>query len=263
MFKHFCALGFACVLFASVSVAQDTAKVGIIIDDLGNNLRYGRELIQLPYQLTYSFLPNRPFTPRLANMAASAGKEVMVHLPMQSSHATDLGNGALTLELNQQQFQQIVRGSINAVPHAKGVNNHMGSLLTRHPGHMGWLMEVLSLQESGLYFVDSKTTSMTVAARIAKEHFVPSISRDVFIDSDPNEEQIWFQLRRLTRVAQTKGHAVAIAHPYPATIRILTEYLPLLSKQGIEIVPITQIINLDPTNQWPEYSSLSQPVAKN
>ena len=42
-------------------VAQETYKVAIIIDDLGNNLQQGRTLIDLPYQLTYSFLPNRPW----------------------------------------------------------------------------------------------------------------------------------------------------------------------------------------------------------
>ncbi len=248
---------------ATATVAQDAPKIAIIIDDLGNELRYGRELIQMPHQLTYAFLPHRPFTPRLANMAASAGKEVMLHLPMQSSQEVALGSNALTLELTQHQFQQIVRDSIEAVPHAKGVNNHMGSLLTRHPGHMAWLMEVLALQESGLYFVDSKTTSMTIAAQIAKEHFVPSVSRDVFIDADPEAEKIWAQLRRLNRIAEKKGYAVAIAHPYPSTVKILTEYLPLLKKLGIRLVPVTQIINLNPANRWPEYSSLSRPAAKN
>lgn len=263
MFKRFCALGVFWVLIATAAVAQDTPKIGIIIDDLGNELRYGRELIQMPYQLTYSFLPHRPFTPRLAKMAASAGKEVMLHLPMQSLQPAALGNNALTLELTQQQFQKIVIDSIQAVPHVKGVNNHMGSLLTRHPGHMAWLMEILALQDSGLYFVDSRTTSMTIAAQIAKEHFVPSITRDVFIDSEPEAKQIWSQLRRLTRIAEKKGYAVAIAHPYPTTIKILTEYLPLLNKQGIELVPITQIIKLNSANRWPQYSSLLPPAAKN
>ena len=263
MLSRFCALAAGCFLFAAVAVAQESPKIGIIIDDLGNELRYGRKLIQMPYQLTYSFLPHRPFTPRLANLAASAGKEVMLHLPMQSTEQNKLGDNALTLELTQQQFQKIVRDSIGAVPHVKGVNNHMGSLLTRHPGHMAWLMEVLAPKASGLYFVDSRTTAMTVAAQIAKEYFVPTITRDVFIDADPNEEQIWSQLRRLNNIAESKGYAVAIAHPYPTTIKILTEYLPLLEKQGIELVPITKIIDLNPTNRWPEYLSLSHPGVKN
>ena len=263
MFKRICTPIVLCILLAQFAVAHSAPKIAIIIDDLGNDLRYGQELIQMPHQLTYAFLPHRPFTPRLAKMAASSGKEVMLHLPMQSAKHSPLGTNALTLELSQDEFQSIVRDSIQAVPHAKGVNNHMGSLLTRHPGHMAWLMEVLALQESGLYFVDSKTTAMTIAAQIAKEHFVPNITRDVFIDADPNEQQIWFQLRRLTRIAEKKGYAVAIAHPYPTTIKILSEYLPLLAKQGIELVPVTKIIQLNPANQWPEYSSLSQPAVKN
>ena len=179
--------GVAFFLFGQIALAQDTHKIAIIIDDLGNNLHQGQELISLPYQLTYSFLPMRPYSKRLANIAATSGKEVMVHLPMQSAGHSKLGDGALTLELTQQEFQQSVRISLDSVPHAKGVNNHMGSLLTQHPGHMSWLMEVLSDHQNSLYFVDSKTTAMTVAGQIAREHLVPHIARDVFIDSSKQE----------------------------------------------------------------------------
>ncbi len=251
------------VLFASHVAAQEPIKIGIIIDDLGNNLQYGQELIELPFQLTYSFLPNRPFTPRLAKMAASAGKEVMVHLPMQSSTTLALGDGALTLELTQYQFQKVAHASIESVPFARGVNNHMGSLLTRHPGHMAWLMEVISKQENGFYFVDSKTTANTIAGQVAREHLVPNISRDVFIDNTFDENEIWKQLGRLTRMARNKGYALGIGHPHPTTIKILSDYLPALVKQGIEVVPITTLIELNPENSWPKYSSLSRPVVKN
>ena len=251
------------LFFASIATAQDTVKIGIIIDDLGNNFHYGCQLIDLPFQLTYSFLPNRPFTSRLAERAAAAGKEVMVHLPMQSSIQRDLGDDALTLELTQNEFEQIVQRSIDSVPHAHGVNNHMGSLLTRHPGHMAWLMDVLTRQQNRWYFVDSKTTTHTVAGQVAREHFVPNISRDVFIDNIQERNQIWMQLGRLTRIAREKGYAVAIGHPYPATIEILAEYLPALEKQGIQVVPVTTLLRLNPENQWPEYSSLSPQVVKN
>ena len=125
------------------------------------------------------------------------------------------------------------------------------------------IMEVLSTKSEGLYFVDSKTTTMTVAARIAREHFIPSITRDVFIDNDSDENQIWLQLGRLTRMAHRKGYAVAIGHPHPTTIKILAEFLPALEKQGIEVVPITQLIELNPENKWPQYSSLSRTAVKN
>ena len=235
---------------------QETYKVAIIIDDLGNNLKQGQALIDLPYQLTYSFLPNRPYSKRLANMAAAYGKEVMVHLPMQSAGSSDLGDGALTLELTQKEFQEVVQVSINSVPHARGVNNHMGSLLTQHPGHMSWLMEVLSEREDNFYFVDSKTTAQTVAGRIAQEHYIPSISRDVFIDSSRNEADIYQQLKHLKKVAQRKGYAVAIGHPHPTTIRLLSHYLPTLLEHNIEVVPVTTLIELHTQKQqWARLSS--------
>ncbi len=244
-------------LFAEESlVAQETYKIAIIIDDLGNNLHQGRELIDLPYQLTYSFLPKRPYSERLANMAASSGKEVMVHLPMQSVARLDLGYGALTLELTQKEFQESVQASINSVPHVQGVNNHMGSLLTQHPGHMSWLMEVLSKRDDNLYFVDSKTTALTVASQIAKEYYIPNLSRDIFLDSSKDEDDIKRQLEYLKKVAARKGLAVAIGHPYPSTIRLLTDYLPTLSEHNIEVVPITELIALHvQQRQWSKLSS--------
>ena len=239
-------------------VSQETYKVAIIIDDLGNNLHQGRKLINMPYQLTYSFLPKRPYSARLANMAASNGKEVMVHLPMQSAGRLDLGYGALTLELTQKEFQESVQISINSVPHARGVNNHMGSLLTQHPGHMTWLMQVLSGRDDKLYFVDSKTTARTVASRIAKEHYIPNASRDVFIDSSKNEDDIKRQLKYLKKIAARKGFAVAIGHPYPSTIRLLRDYLPTLLEYNIEVVPVTKLIELHTQQQqWPKLTSNS------
>ena len=249
-------LSSASLLAEESLVSQETYKIAIIIDDLGNNLNQGRQLIDMPYQLTYSFLPKRPYSERLANMAASYGKEVMVHLPMQPAGRMDLGYGGLTLGLTQKQFQESVQISINSVPHARGVNNHMGSLLTQHPGHMSWLMEVLSSRDDNLYFVDSKTTALTVASKIAKEHYIPNISRDVFLDSSNNEQDIKRQLRYLKQIAARKGFAVAIGHPYPSTIRLLQDYLPTLLEHNIEVVPVTTLIELHTQQQqWPQLSS--------
>ena len=254
----------AVVLFASLQAgAQDMYKIAIIIDDLGNNFSKGEKLINMPYQMTYAILPDRPYSVRLANLAAESGKEVMVHLPMQSSQHQELGNNGLTIDLSQEQFKQAVIKSIDAVPHAKGVNNHMGSLLTRHPGHMTWLMEVLSLKGEGFYFVDSKTTARTIASQIAREHFVPNITRDVFIDSSQNESDIKKQLEYLTRLAKENGYAVGIGHPYSATIKILVKYLPTLTEHNIEIVPVAKLVELNTEKQWPRYSFRLPTVVKN
>lgn len=258
-----CLLGIAIVLFSGQSISQDTIKIAIIIDDLGNNYSVGKRLIDMPYQMTYSILPRRPYTVQLANLAADHGKEVMVHLPMQSSEFQELGNGGLTMELSKQQFMQAVKESIESVPYAKGVNNHMGSLLTRHPGHMAWLMETLSLKNEKLYFVDSRTTSQTIAGQIAREHYVPSIARDVFLDHTQNEDDINKQLIYLLNLAKKKGYAVAIGHPYAETIDSLGKFLPTLAGQNIEVVPVTTLVKKHQERLWPRYSFHSPTAVKN
>ena len=256
-------LAIALLLFSSQSISQSSIKIAIIIDDLGNNYSVGKQLIDMPYQMTYAILPMRPYSAQLANLAADHGKEVMVHLPMQSLQHQQLGSGALTIDQSREQFMRAVRQSIESVPFAKGVNNHMGSLLTRHPGHMTWLMETLLLENENLYFVDSRTTAKSIASQIAREHLVPNITRDVFLDDVQNEDEINKQLIQLLHLAREKGYAVAIGHPYAETIESLRNFLPKLTRENIEVVPVTRLVELNNEKIWSRYSYHSPTAVKN
>ncbi len=139
-------------------------------------------------------------------------------------------------------FRKTINNSLDSIPHVRGVSNHMGSLLTRHPGHMSWLMEEIITKE-GLFFVDSLTTSETVARRVALEHDVPTISRDIFLDHDRNPEKIAGQLKKLIDKAKKRGGwALGIGHPYPETLAILEAVLPTLKYSGIEVIPVSELI---------------------
>ena len=130
---------------------------------------------------------------------------------------------------------------MESVPFAVGVNSHRGSLLTRHPGHMSWLMEEI-LTAGGLYFVDSYTTHRSVALQIASERGVPAIKRDVFLDSDPAPESVAHEFERLKTLARERGLAVAIGHPYPETLGVLRRVLLKPSYYGVELVSVRELI---------------------
>jgi polysaccharide deacetylase 2 family uncharacterized protein YibQ len=85
--------------------------------------------------------------------------------------------------MSEHQFSQAFTKSIDAVPFVVGVNSHRGSLLTRHPGHMTWLMKEI-LSRENLFFVDSYITAASVALNIALESGVPAVRRDAFLDPD-------------------------------------------------------------------------------
>jgi len=240
-------------------------RVAFIIDDLGYDPIAGREAIALPGQITYSFLPNTPFAERLAQQAHLHGKEVMLHLPMEAILESPLGPGGLTLGLSKSELSRILDEDLASIPHAVGVNNHMGSLLTQHPEVMAWLMQCLKDKEQ-LYFIDSRTNEQTVAEDQARLAGLPTGRRDIFLDNQQDSGYILQQIEQLLSLARSRGTAIGIGHPYPETIAVLAKVLPVLQEQGIELVPVSGLLQqqeVKGAEQWRAYSSPSPKVAKN
>jgi len=234
---------------------KEQPVISIIIDDMGNRLEDGSKALALPGAVTYAFLPHTPHAREMAEKAHESGKEVMLHLPMDAHSGKELGPGGLTLHMTEERLQDTLITSLAAVPHVTGLNNHMGSLLTQHPGAMGWLMQAIQ-QRGNLFFVDSRTTSLTVAEQLARENKVPTASRDVFLDHERDPEYIREQFQQLIRRAKVRGKAIGIGHPFPETIAILAEELEKLEENGIKLVFTSEIIATDRRN-IPWQASLS------
>jgi polysaccharide deacetylase 2 family uncharacterized protein YibQ len=215
--------------------------VGLIIDDLGDRYGDGRRAIALPGAVTYAILPQTTYSRRLAEQAHGAGKEVMLHQPMQAMNGKAMGPGGLSMEMGRRQLRAILAANLASVPHARGVNNHMGSLLTRHPGHMAWLMEALR-EHGGLYFIDSTTTSHSVARRIAMEYQLPNGRRNVFLDHVREPRAILRQFIHFIEQARSVGSSVAIGHPYAETLAVLEQVLPHLEDFGVELLSVSELI---------------------
>lgn len=220
--------------------------VSIIIDDIGYTYDRDRRAILLPGAVSYAFLPHTPYAVHFANLAHELHKDVLLHQPMQPINASEqehLGPGALTVDMDRATFLRVLRDNIKSIPYVIGINNHMGSLLTQHPGDMGWLMQALS-RRNDLFFIDSFTTKTSVVQQIANENWVLNMRRDVFLDNQRDARHIRRQLTRLLHTADKNGLALAIAHPYPETLQVLEQELPTLKKKGYRLVPISQLISM-------------------
>ncbi len=237
-------LAYAPAEAGNTQTGNDIPAIAIIIDDLGNGYSRDERAVRLPGQVTCSFLPHTRYTPELAELAHRLNKDVLLHLPMQSTEAEPLGPGALTLDMDARELRQTFLSSLASVPHAIGINNHMVSLLTQHPGHMLWLMQVMS-ERGDLFFVDSFTVAKSVAYRIAAENRIPNLKRDVFLDAERGQRAVQAQFQRLLDTARKNGVALAIGHPYPETLTVLETLLPTLPDRGVRLVPVSQLIKLD------------------
>ncbi len=234
---------FLCLALAATSSAVETApKISIIIDDLGYRLDAGRRAIRLPGPITFAVIPGTPRGRLLATEAHASGKEVLLHLPLQAKpNETSIEPIGIRLDMNRQEFTSTFERALSAVPHAIGINSHRGSLLTRHPGHMLWLMEEIRARDN-LFFVDSYTTHHSVALRIADETGVPARKRDVFLDPDRETATVAREFARMKRLADQRGSIIAIGHPYPATLDYLEQELPKLAAEGYELVTVSTLL---------------------
>lgn len=230
-------------LYSSPRANLAKPTIAIIIDDMGYHYQRNKDAINLPGAVTLSFLPHTPHTPELARLAHKKNKEILLHLPMESIDHTTLDSGGIHLDMNQFEIQHTLRNNLAVVPHAVGFNNHMGSLVSQHPGHISAMMEVLSL--GNLFVVDSFTTNHSVIQQIATEHWVPSIRRDVFLDNVRSTKAINRRFNQLLRIAAKNGIALAIAHPYPQTLKVLKRRLSSVNSKGFRLVPVSRLIKLD------------------
>lgn len=218
----------------------DPATLVIIIDDLGNRLKEGQDAVRLPGRINVAVLPHTPHGARLAEEAHREGKEVMLHAPMSALDRSPLGPGGLTAELSEAEFRATLAAALATVPHVQGVNNHMGSDLTRQPEPMRWLMSELTARQ--LYFVDSRTHALSVAALAAAEAGLPHLSRQVFLDNIAEPGAIAEQFLVAVEQARRLGKAVVIGHPYPETIAFLQAVLPELEAQGVRLATVSEVL---------------------
>lgn len=224
------------------SAWAESARLAIIIDDIGYNLVQSERAAQLPGQFTLAILPFTPHGQQIAEIAHQRGKELMLHLPMSNVHNIPLGRGGLTTGMEQDAVRATVRADLASLPLVRGVNNHMGSKLTQDAQAMVWVMSELA--DRKLYFIDSRTSPFTQAQNAAEQSGVPSYKRDVFLDDVIEPAEIRQQLERAFQLAHKQGSALAIGHPYPATMQLLENIQPLLDQANVRLVFASQLTRL-------------------
>lgn len=241
-----CAVALLTCAFAAQADTR-APRIAIIIDDIGYSLTTGARVIALPGPVTLAVLPFTRNAAALAARARDAGKDVILHQPMQAQHDRRQVPGTLTTTMDRALVRKALRKSLSRVPHAIGVSNHTGSLLTTSPRSMAWIME--EVHAHGLFFLDSRTTHETVARESARAAGVPSVKRDVFLDHVVEPRAIAREFDRALRLARRQGFAVLIGHPHDETLSLLERELPSLASRGFQLVPVRALVDVPVRHQ--------------
>jgi polysaccharide deacetylase 2 family uncharacterized protein YibQ len=218
-------------------------KIAIVIDDLGEDDHVSRELLHFDFPLTFSILPFATHSKPLAIEAPRKRKEVILHLPMEPHGYPKVnpGEGALLEEMSNERLLRQLSRDIESVPNIKGVSNHMGSRLMEDSEKLKIIFS--ELKRRGLFFLDSRTTPQTLGLQTARLIGVKATERTLFIDPSPGDEKMKERLDQLMHFSLSTGIAIGIGHPYPATIKSLRELVQKIKEKGIEIVPLSELID--------------------
>ena len=224
---------------AAPKAGQQGRPIAVIIDDIGFDLRIVEELAGIPAPIAFAVLPHTPHAVEAARFLHAAGKEILLHLPMEprSYPEESPGAGALMVDMDERQIRRQVQENLAAVPYVSGVNNHMGSRFMEDEARLTVVME--ELKKRGLYFVDSRTTPDSRGREAANRTGVRFAAKDLFIDHVPGYAAV---LENLTGPARRGGKhgkpVLMIGHPHPETVRALRDALPRWQAEGVRLVAL-------------------------
>ncbi|MDR2494560.1 MAG: divergent polysaccharide deacetylase family protein [Spirochaetaceae bacterium] len=210
---------------------EDGKTLCFVIDDAGNNLVELEPFLRFPGPLTIAVLPALPYSAEAARRIREAGKEVILHQPMEAVGGQNPGPGAVYADMTPAEIRAVVERNLAEVGPVAGMNNHQGSKITALPAAMAVVLAVCS--ERGIYFLDSRTTAETAAPETARRMGIVIAERDVFLDNLRERDAIIRSVRRGLVKADQKGSAVMIGHTWSSELAgILTELYPVLTGQG-------------------------------
>ncbi|HKS22485.1 MAG TPA: divergent polysaccharide deacetylase family protein [Thermoanaerobaculia bacterium] len=222
--------------------ASQRGDIVLILDDVGFDHQPLAGAMTIDPKVNFSVLPNSRNATLFANELSARGFEVLCHLPMEPDGFPRIspGPGAVLTTMSDGEIAAATRANVAAVPHARGVNNHMGSRATADPRVMS---AVLNALPHGMYFIDSRTTAASVGEALARQMNIRTAARNVFLDDVQTEAAIRAQLHELERDAAARGVAVGIGHMYPATIKVLAEEARQLRASGYRFRRASEIVN--------------------
>ncbi len=230
------------VLKQTPGVKRLKGEIAILIDDFGDRWdAFTAAFLKLPAPVSISIIPGLPNSKRVAQEGQSRGCEILLHLPMQPEEARYPANPYMIHEsMTRDQVHSVMSDVFSLLPDVSGVNNHMGSLVTKDRRLMEYVLD--EIKKRDIFFIDSRTTPESVAYDMAREMSMPCAKRDVFLDNTRTQAAVDKELNRLARLAEANGEALAIGHCNQVTLEALRKAMPRLMDAGFRFVRVSEVV---------------------
>ncbi|WP_159104274.1 divergent polysaccharide deacetylase family protein [Sneathiella glossodoripedis] len=219
-------------------------RIAIVISEMGMSSSATKTAIQkLPGAVTLSFNPYARGLQDWIEQARAAGHEVLLQLPMEpfGYPNNDPGPHSLLTSLTDRENLNRLDWMLGRFTGYSGVTNQMGSRFTSSLQDMEPIMKVL--KERGLLFLDGRTSSKSIAAKVASQLQMPFAVNNRFLDHKADRDTIDKRLSELERIAKFTGTAVGVGYPYPVTMERISVWAQTLNRKGLVLAPVSAVVN--------------------
>ena len=224
-------------------IYQDTLGVIVlVIDDFGyRNDNISDGFLNLSIPITCAIIPGHIASKKFAEKAVSHGKEVIIHMPMESeNYSPGEDEYKLLTSMTSELLENKLIQAFESLPEAIGMNNHQGSKATSDSKTMTVLASVL--KDRGKYFIDSRTSSLTIGEKTMISFGVPTARRNIFLDNNNDLDKIEEQMNKLANSAKKNGVAVGLGHARKNTLTVIEEVVPDLLDKGFVFQFASQVV---------------------
>ncbi len=224
------------------SYKKKKPQLAIVVDDFGY---FKGDLLddfcKIKQPITFAILPDEANSRTVMLKANETNHETIIHIPMEpmSYPKNNPGKNAIYVHLSKKEIIKRMEGYIKQLPLCIGANNHMGSLVTTDEDIMEIVLEVLKRQ--AMFFIDSRTTTSSVAFSTAQRMMIPSFENNLFLDSpDISDKTFNMKIEKLKKLS-AKDKVLIVTHcTNKKKINYLKKFITKAEKLGFEIVPVSK-----------------------
>ncbi len=223
---------------------QKKRTITIVVDDfgtIGGDLLTG--FLALDKEVCFSIFPEEEYSVQTMKLAKEQGRLTLIHIPMEPIGYPEVnpGKNPILVQYDERQIEKIMTRFIEQLPYCEGANNHMGSLATTDEEVMNSVMAIL--KKHNKFFLDSRTTNVSVAYSVAQKNHLKSYRNDLFLDS-PNISQSTMdaKLNQIIELSNHNQNVIAITHCHNYDkLDYLKRFINRLKAAGFTLIPLTDI----------------------
>lgn len=219
-------------------------NLAIVIDDFGTiNGALLEDWLTVDKEVCFAIFPDEVYSHSTAEKAQAQGRETIIHVPMEPLGYPNVnpGKNAIFVHQSPSEIERLLTGFIKQFPYSRGINNHMGSLATTDEGVMRTVMTTLKKHDR--YFLDSRTSNVSVAYSTAQKAHIGAYRNDLFLDSpDISAATLEGKIKQLINLSDTKSNIIVISHCHTeAKLQYLKKFISRMKAAGFTLVPLSEI----------------------